>query len=60
MSDETRIELESIANELDSIADGLGSTNLLRARQIRPLVSRIVRIARNIPPEQPAKSRGET
>jgi hypothetical protein len=49
MSDDTVAELEQVANELDEIADGLSTTNMERARQLRKVVKRIVRIARNVP-----------
>lgn len=53
MTDETSAELEKIANELDRIADGLGSTNMLRARQLRGIVKRVCCIARNYPLDAP-------
>jgi len=39
-------ELEQIANELDEIADGLDSVHLLRARQLREVIKKLLRVAR--------------
>jgi len=42
-------ELEQVADKLDEIADGLASTNMLRARQLRACIRVILRIARREP-----------
>ena len=57
MSDTTKRELEELANQIDEIADGLSSTNMLRARQLRQCVKTLVQIARNFPRETALEGR---
>jgi hypothetical protein len=42
-----------IADQLDEIADGLSGTNMLRARQMRPLIAAVAAMERNRPLPMP-------